>query len=283
MFNDVAALYDRARPSYPAALFDDLFIRVPVWPTTRVLEVGCGTGQATKMLAATGAAIRAVELGADLAMMAAANLAGYSNVVVETGAFEDAVVASATIDVVFSATAFHWIDPAFGFPKAADILVPGGAVVLVTNAHVAGGTQQQIAPDVQDIHRRLAPDIGSWEFANADDVTAKALAGGDIAAVWSRVDRSFFDPPDVSALFEPPQVTTYEWTAEYDRDLYLDMLATQSTYALTAPEIRAAVLSEIGDLIDTRFQGAITKNYLAVLATTRKRQPGLGGRGQQMT
>lgn len=272
VFNEVADLYDRARPGYPPAMFDDLLAGVAVREGTRVVEVGCGTGQATRVLASTGAHIRAIELGPDLATTARRNLSRFANVTVEVGSFETAQLASASADVLFSATAFHWINPAFGFPKAADILAADGHLVLATNAHVAGGTQESIAADVQQLHRRVAPDVGAWVFASAADVTRRALAGGDIAGVWSRIDRCFLEPPKVAQLFADPFVATYRWTQFYDRDLYLDMLATQSTYALLEPARRTELLAGIGDLIDEHLGGTISKAYLTVLAIAQKRR-----------
>ncbi|MGH9094334.1 MAG: maleylpyruvate isomerase N-terminal domain-containing protein, partial [Acidimicrobiales bacterium] len=114
-------------------------------------------------------------------------------------------------DVVFSATAWHWIDPAVGYALAAHLLA-GGALALATNAHVAGGTQAEIATEVADLHARLCPEIGSWQFPTADTVAERALGGGTIAEVWARIDRSFETPPPVQALFEEPAVSTFKWT-----------------------------------------------------------------------
>ncbi|MGW5068775.1 class I SAM-dependent methyltransferase [Streptomyces cyaneofuscatus] len=61
IFDEDAELYDRARPGYPPALYDDLAELAGARPGSRVLEVGCGTGQATVPLAARGCPIIAVE------------------------------------------------------------------------------------------------------------------------------------------------------------------------------------------------------------------------------
>jgi SAM-dependent methyltransferase len=271
VFNTVAELYDRARPGYPAELYEDLFARVEVGRETRVLEVGCGTGQATRIFAQRGCRIRCIELGPDLAAIARRNLAPFPNVDVEVGAFETVELAARSADVVFSAMAFHWIEPAVGFPKAAEALDTGGHLVLFTNAHVAGGGQERIAADVHEIHERLAPEITGWSFPPGKDVRTAATAGGDIAEVWSRIDRRFYEPPEVSAFFDEPFVGMYPWTATFDRDLYLAWLETQSTYALLHPKTRQRVLAEIGAIIDSRLGGTVTKPFLGVLAIARRK------------
>src|SRR5690348_11321955 len=67
IFDEAAELYDRARPGYPTALFDDLAGLADLGPGRRVLEIGCGTGQASVPLAARGCALVCVELGPGMA------------------------------------------------------------------------------------------------------------------------------------------------------------------------------------------------------------------------
>jgi len=52
VFNEVPELYDRVRPAYPGELFADLVAITGLDRRSPVLEVGCGTGQATRSLAA---------------------------------------------------------------------------------------------------------------------------------------------------------------------------------------------------------------------------------------
>src|SRR6267378_1088723 len=88
-FNEDAELYDRARPIYPSHVFDELANLTSLGRGTRVLEIGCGTGQATRPLAERGCQVVAVELGRDLAEVARRNLAGFTDVEVINVAFED--------------------------------------------------------------------------------------------------------------------------------------------------------------------------------------------------
>jgi SAM-dependent methyltransferase len=270
-FERIAVAYDQARPGYPPALFAALNTGCGLNASGRVLEVGCGTGQATRSLADRGCEVHCVELGANLAALARSNLGRCTNVRIEVASFEDVDLGSEDFDLVFSATAFHWIDPEIGYPKVARVLRPGGSFALVTNAHVAGGTQDLIADAVQDLHGRFAPEVGPWQFTTIAQVAERAAATGDIAELWSRVDRSFVAPPRVDHLFERPSVSLFPWTAEYDRDGYLAMLATQSIYILMEPQRRDELLAGIGHVIDQRLDGHITKQYLAILATARKR------------
>jgi SAM-dependent methyltransferase len=273
VFDEVARLYDEARPRYPAEVFDELGRRCGLGRESRVLEIGCGTGQATRNLAATGAQVRCLEPGVALGGLARHNLADAPNVTVETTTFEAADESPGTYDIAFSATAFHWIDPSVSFVKAARVLRPGGWLALLTNLHSAGGTHtsERIAEPIRDLHRRLAPEVGDWTFPTDEEIRERAQAGGDIAAVWARIERKLGPPPTVDRLFEPPTVFTYPWLARYDRDGYLTMLATQSSYALMDPEWRGRLLDAIGRLVDECLGGVITKQYVTVLAIARRR------------
>jgi SAM-dependent methyltransferase len=272
VFEGVASLYDAARPGYPPDAITDLTARCHLGPTIRLLEVGCGTGQATRDLARSGASIHCLEPGAALAGLARRNLSASANVRVTNTTLEDAADEPGAYDAILSATAFHWIDPHLSFAKASGLLRPGGWLALMTNAHGSDGThtQEPMAGAIRDLHRQFAREIGSWTFASLADIRRRAEAGGDIAAVWSRVERKLAEPPPVSQLFDPPVVSTYPWLATYDRQGYLAMLASQSSYALMEPGRREPLLRGIGALIDEHLGGTITKQYVTILAVAQR-------------
>jgi len=81
LFNDVAELYDRARPTYPEPLFGDLFSISGLGPASAVLEIGCGTGQATRALARRCGSLTCIELGARLAALARQNLGPRAHII----------------------------------------------------------------------------------------------------------------------------------------------------------------------------------------------------------
>jgi SAM-dependent methyltransferase len=247
-FDEAAELYDRARPRYPRALFDDLAGLTGIGPGSRVLEIGPGTGQATLPLAERGCRVVAVELGADLAAVARRNLARFPTVEVVTAAFEDWPLPAEPFDLVLAATAFHWIDPAVRVARAADALRPGGALATVATHHVAGG-EEPFFTEVQDCYVRWDPETPP------EGTPLKAAA--DIPSSSEELDRS--------GRFGPATFRRYEWELPYTTAGYIEVLLTYSGHRALDPEARSGLLDCIAHLIDHGYGGRITKRYLTEL------------------
>ena len=256
-FGEDAALYDRVRPGYPEQLFTDLAELAGLTEQSRVLEIGCGTGQATRELARLGCVVVAVELSAAMAATARHNLRGFPQVTVEVSAFEEWTPPAEPFDLVLSATAFHWIDPEIRVRKAAALLRPGGALAVIHTDHVAGGTEAFFT-DAQGCYERFDPRTPPG---------VRLTPAADIPDDAGEFDRS--------RLFDPARFRRYEWEADYPTRAYLDLLMTYSgTRSLPAPA-RAGLLSCLAGLIDRNHHGHISKRYLTQLTLVTRRQPSL--------
>lgn len=247
-FDEVAALYDAVRPGYPAELYDDIRALSGVPDGGDILEIGCGTGQATLPLAQRGYRITCVELGAELATIARRNLAAYPNVEVRVGAFETEPLPEAAFDLVISATAFHWVAPE-SYSKLAHVLRPEGAIALFWNKHVAGAVDGGFFDQVQAIYREHAPEFTEdWKgIPSADELPDESAALA------------------VTGLFGPFTVKRYPWVAHYNAVDYVNQLATYSDHLALPADRRQRAFDDIARVIDGEFGGEIAKQYLAVL------------------
>lgn len=251
-FGQDADLYDQARPGYPDQTFEDLVQFAGLSPRSRVLEIGCGTGQATQPLARLGCTIVAVELSTEMAAVARRNLRDFPNVTIEVSPFEDWTPPATPFDLVLSATAFHWIDPDIRVDKAADVLRPGGTLAKIYSEHVAGGTERFFI-DAQDCYERFDPKTPPG---------LRQTPAADIPDDPSAFDRS--------QRFGPAQFRRYEWEQTYTTRTYLDLLMTYSGHRALPQPAREGLLACLAELINRDHNGQISKRYLTQLTLAHK-------------
>jgi SAM-dependent methyltransferase len=169
VFNEVPELYDRVRPGYPEELFEDLLTITGMDEGSPVLEVGCGTGQATRSLAALGCSVTAVEPGVEMAALARRRLATFGNVKIETSRFEEWDDGGARFEVLVAASSWHWVDPSVGWRRAHDVLRSGG-----TDSRPG---EPDVYAEAADLHERFSPGNPDWGHPPLEDDVGTADEG----------------------------------------------------------------------------------------------------------
>jgi SAM-dependent methyltransferase len=252
VFNEVPELYDRVRPSYPDELFADLVAITGMDEGSSVLEVGCGTGQATRSLAALGCSVTAVEPGPEMAALARRRIATFRNVTVETSTFEEWDDRGGRFDVLVAASAWHWVDPSIGWQRAHDVLHPGGWMALLGNVVVRRPGEPEVYAETADLHERFSPGNPDWGHPPLED-DVRTSDGG-----WGLVD----DPGD---LFGPTIVAWYPTVQWFNGDGFADLLRTMSLYRRLDRDVREPLLDAIAERIRTRMGDRASRRYLSVL------------------
>jgi SAM-dependent methyltransferase len=241
-----AELYDRVRPNYPEQVFADLASLAHLSPGDRVLEIGCGTGQATVPLAEAGYEVLAVELSPGLGAVASGKLAQYPNARVVVSAFEEWKPPAELFDAVVSATAFHWLDPEVRLAKSAHVLRPGGTLAVIETHQVADGSAFFEAAEPcyeQWVGERPAP----FRIPTAEEIPDD----------WDEIAES----PD----FRPFDLRRYLWEATYATREYIDLLSTYSDHISLEATARQALYACLAELIAGSYGGSVTKRYLTLL------------------
>lgn len=252
LFDEVPALYDRVRPTYPDELFADLAAITGMDTGSAVLEVGCGTGQATRSLAALACSVTAVELGAGMAEVARQRLATFPNVEVETSSFEEWGDRGRHFDVVVAAAAWHWVDPSVGWQCAYDVLRPAGWMALLGNVVVRRPGEPEVYAETADLHERHSPGNPDWGHPPLED-EVRATGEG-----WGLVD-------DPGPLFGPTIVRWYPLVQWFDGDGFADLLRSTSLYRRLDPDLREPLLDAIADRVRTPMGDRVSRRYLSVL------------------
>jgi SAM-dependent methyltransferase len=251
MFEEVPELYDRARPSYPPGIFDDLVTLGELPAGARILEIGCGTGRATIQLAPRGYEIACVELGEQLAAIAMRNLAAFSNVKVVNADFETWQPDQAEFDAVVAFTAFHWIDSASRYEKAAALLRTRGTLAVVGTKHVL-------------------PEDGDQFFVEVDEEYVELLSDKSGPPPQPDAVPDLGEEIERSGYFENVAVRRYLWDVVYTADTYIDVLDTFSGHRALDHQTREELYARIRRRIDSRPGGTVTKAYLATLNVARR-------------
>jgi SAM-dependent methyltransferase len=236
-FDTVAELYDRARPSYPDDLVDDL---VAALPGPRVLEIAPGTGILTRQLVERGVDVRGVELGENLARLARRHAP------VTVARFED-WEPDGEYDAVVCAAAWHWLDPDVAPRKAHAVLRPSGVLAVIGGHHV-------FPADADPFFRAIQRVYDSWGDAVSDFPGPDDVSHGYVRSL------------EESALFEM-QHRGYLRVIEYTAEGYIDVLKTFSGHIAMPEEHRRALFAEVHRLAG---DGLIRKHMLFCLHQGRR-------------
>ncbi|MEE1061661.1 MAG: class I SAM-dependent methyltransferase [Ruminococcus sp.] len=168
-FNDDVCNYDEARPNYPYELFEAVFDYAPLSENSHVLEIGIGTGQATLPFLQKNMSVTAVELGDRLSAFCKGKFAEFENFSVINDDFLKASLPENSFDLVYSATAFHWIDEKQGFEKINKLLRSGGAVALFWNHPFVGREDDLTNRASSAVYKKYRPAQKTIrEFCSAD-------------------------------------------------------------------------------------------------------------------
>jgi SAM-dependent methyltransferase len=245
LFGREAERYDRSRPGYPASLIDEVVGSSPTGLS--VLDVGCGTGIAARLMAERGVHVLGVELNVEMA-----EIAERHGISTEVAAFEDWDPAGRTFDRVISAQAWHWLDLPASTEKAASVLRPGGRLCVFWSM---GYQPDDLADALLAAYQRVMPPDGpnlviGYAANRSTDPTA------DLSVV--------VDTMRARDDLAEPAAQTFPWRRRYTRVQWLEQLESHSDHAALTPQLRQDLFEEIGSTID-RFGGRFEMTYVATL------------------
>jgi SAM-dependent methyltransferase len=235
-FGAQALDYDRFRPRYPEAVFDDIMEIANLSEGAATIEVGAGTGTATEPLVERGLAVTAIEPAAEMAAVAEAKLADRARMFI--GRFED-YSAQRSVELVTSFNAWHWVEPRVALERVAELIEPNRYLALIWTEVISWGQEP--------FERRLAEVFGSpWE---------KRL---------EHVDGSI-QPVRDDDRFDEFEVRHHPFTRSLDAETFVAVTKTYGGHR-TDEQYRA-----IARIINSEFGGAIKKTEDAALYIARRR------------
>lgn len=250
-FDNVAENYDKIRPEYPPELYEDIFRYKPVDAESRALEIGIGTGKATLPVLERNCRISAVEPGEKLADITLEKYKGYKNFSLHRQTLQDFDGLLESYDLIYSATAFHWIPEEYGYKRVYQLLKKGGAFVRF--AYHAGQDEgrKELSSELQLLYqtymKRNAPPEKSFEE------TARKIA--EIADNYG---------------FSDIEYKIYHMTKDFSADEYMELLRTYPDHMKLEQSDREKLFGGIHTAI-MKSGGVITVYYTVDLQMARKR------------
>jgi SAM-dependent methyltransferase len=243
--DEIAELYDRMRPGYPKAIFQKLQRAANLGSNSRILEVGAGTGQATRDLIKISPHVSCIEPGGRLLKVAKSNLPSVNFI---KSTFED-FVDTELFDCIFSATAWHWIDPKVGNRHAYELLSSNGHLAIANNYHVETDPNAFLNR-AQPIFASFGTIIG---LVTPDQIVADKL----------EIEGEYFH---VIAELEEA------WKQTYTIDEYIALRNTYAAHRWMREQDRMDLEKKLRELGEAEFNGQVTQSYRSVLFVAEKRQ-----------
>ncbi|HET9718449.1 MAG TPA: class I SAM-dependent methyltransferase [Solirubrobacteraceae bacterium] len=254
-FGPVAEAYDRARPDYPDALVEDVIREADCRPGEEVLEIGAGTGKATRMFCARGLSVVAIEPDREMAAVASrqAATAGHALRIIASD-FESAQLPAGAFALAYSAQAWHWVDPRAGYRQARRVLRDRGVLAAFWNR--IDWSRCPIRGELQEAYR----EAGAMHIRGGPMHPSLSLplqAGDEWHPGLLR-----------EAGFGESVTRRYERVLRYTTVEYVALLSTHSDHILLAADVRDRLLELVGEVIE-RHGGALEVSAPTLLCLAR--------------
>lgn len=223
-FGSVAADYERYRPGYPDEVVETV-LEYAARPVATAVEIGAGTGKATRVFANHGVRVTATD--PDAAMLAELARHVPASVRPVRSTFEELPLTT-TYDLVYAAAALHWTRPEGRWERAAALLEPGGVVASF------GAPRDLADPAVDDALRAaLAPWLDDDEVPSPDGTPE------DSELQWPSTELA------ASELFTDVRQVVIEVRTTVPATDYVGLLSTVSAFLVLPPPDRQAALDQV--------------------------------------
>lgn len=252
IFGSDPAAYDAARPGHAERVYEVLVERCGLVPGAAVLEIGPGTGQATRRLLELGAEpLLALEPDAALAAFLQESLG--ERVAVRVAPLEEAELPAGAFDLAAAASSFHWVDETAGLAKIFSALRPGGWVATWWT-HFGDPSEPDAfiaatSPLLDGLERSpTAGEPGRPRYAFDRDARVAALA---------------------AAGFDQIEHELARWRTSWDAAGIRGLYATFSPIARLDEARRTEILDKIARIAEADFGGHVERTLLTSLYTAR--------------
>ena len=239
-FNTDAQNYDRFRPTYTDELFEEVIRFSSLDSGKRALEIGIGTGQATLPFLKTGCKVTAIEIGDKLAQFSREKFAEFKSFEVINQDFESVQLDENAYDLIYSASAFHWIPQEIGLPKVYRLLKSGGVFAWFSIQPTPAQEHFHIHEELQKVYDGYSQFFGENKPQLDPQIRQKQVEKKRMGRFNELKQYAFVDVKD----------ELYYGSRTFNAKDYVTLISTFSDHKAMPRESRIPFLKEIADTID---------------------------------
>ena len=242
-FDTVASTYEKLRPGYPDELYKMIFDYITLDQSCYAVEVGIGGGQATLPFLKMKCNLIAVEYGEQLSELCKEKFKEYSNFSIIASKFEDTNFLDDIYDLVYSASAFHWVPEKVGYTKVFSMLKRGGVFARFANHPYRAKDNLPLSEEIDRIYGEYYYNFyNKKQEVPAEYSEEQAIQRAGLAEKYGFVDIKY-------ALFHRTRI--------FSANEYSTLLGTYSDHIAIEESIRKKFFSKIEDAINSHG-GSIT-------------------------
>lgn len=250
LFDNNYKTYDKIRPDYPTELFNDILTYKPLVKSSRIMEIGVGTGKATQFFIDFGCQIASVEPGPKMAKFVRNKFKDYDDFSCYNMTFEKYMGINNTFDLIYSATAFHWLDQKTAFEKSFKLLKNGGALARFAYHASVDEANTVLKEKINSLYKEYMPSDKDYKPYSENDATLQA----EKAEVYG---------------FTDCQYKIYYFEKTFSADDYIKLLSTYPDHMKMEEGKRKEFFKKIKSVIKENGN-EIVINYMVDLQLGRK-------------
>lgn len=249
-FDTVAKTYEKIRPCYPQKLYDELFKTIHINSSFNAIEIGIGGGQATLPFFKTGCNILALEYGKNLTELCNDKFKNFNNFKAINTKFEDYKGNCNNYDLIYSASAFHWIDEKTGYEKAYNMLGNGGYFVLFAHHPYKDIKNTVLWNEIQKLYAIYMPSVKPPNKFSKKQASDRA----ELSTKYGFLNLGY---------------KIYEFSLKYTSNQYIELLSTYSDHIALVTNIRTEFFNKIKNIIDDNG-GILNMSYTVDMEIAKK-------------
>ena len=240
-FDEIVEAYDMRRSEYPCELFEDILKYAGAEAGIKALEIGAGTGKATVSFLNSGYNVTAVEIGTNMSAFLRKKFINNQSFCVINASFEDALLEENSYDLIYAASAFHWVDPRIGCPKVFNLLRSGGVVALFRFNTIAD-EGEELYDEIQAVYEKHYYSYYPSKYRPVKKSKEDFMKPLEISIGFGFEDLRTYGFTDVSMKF-------YDETRMFGADEYIEWLNTMSDHRAMEEDYRAALFAGVKEAI----------------------------------